>query len=1035
MADTTVTSPRPRKRRGWRVLIWLVLILIVLIAVAYFVGTSSAFVKAVVLPRVSNSLHADVTVSGASVHPFSEVVLRDLKVQPRGREPLLTAPEVRARYSLLDILRGTIRVDDITVTSPTIHVIETPGGSNLDPLKGKEEQPKPKAPSKEPSKPTRIDLRKLTVSNATIRREKLYANGSQEITELTNVSVTLSNLKNGDSGKLTFSAGASYQTNSPPPGDRGILQGSLNGEFLFALSPDLRPLSLKGQSRLAVTRAEGPLADFGAAAANLDADVDPTEIRQVALRFEKGGASLGEVHVSGPLDLEKLEGQLKVELVGVDKRLLNLFGSRSDMDFGTTTLQSTNQVKLANAGGAVTVAGQFTAAKVAVTRANQTTPTLDLRADYDVSVDRAASTALIRAFTLTGTQNQQPLLSGMLARPMTIAWGDASSGVGDSALNVVVTNLNLGDWKPFAGSSAPEGIANTTLGLLSQAGGKRLTFDLDSHISRFSAQLGENHIQQADVALQARGQATDLKQFTFDEYQLQVSRQNQPALTVTGSGTYNRTNANATVQAAVRAELTRLAALVLPASNRQLPATPVDAKLQIALQNQVLDLRQFDVALAPTQRATNQLQAQGRVNLARPDAIEGNLKLTADSLDLTDYYDLMAGRNKTGAAPAAAPRTTSAPAPAAGGPQPAATSQLPFRNFVMNAAIGRLYLREVEVTNFQTTATVNGSKASLAPLQFALNGAPVNATADLDLSVPGSQYALAFDADHIPFAPLVNTFEPERKGELAGTLSAHLHISGVGTGGESLQKSLTGNFNIGTTNLNLDPAKIRSPMLRLLVSIVSKVPQLAQNPQNATELATGLVGNLFGRNSGGGAGDITHSPIDVITFRGTAGDGRVELQDAVVRSIVFQATAHGTVTLAPVLTNSAIQVPVSLALNRPIAERLGITSANADTNAGYVPLPDFFTETGTIGDPKPKIEAKALTTGALQKLGNKLPIPGIGGTNAGNLLQGIGNLGNVLGGRRGGTNPPSGPTTNAPASNQNQNPVGNLLDLLGPKRK
>ena len=119
MADTAVTSPKPRKRRGWRIVGWIVLILIVLVVAAYFVGTSSAFIKAVVLPRVSNSLHADVTVSDASVHPFSSVVLRNLKVQPRGREPLLTAPEVRARYSLMSMLRGKIYVEEVTITSPT----------------------------------------------------------------------------------------------------------------------------------------------------------------------------------------------------------------------------------------------------------------------------------------------------------------------------------------------------------------------------------------------------------------------------------------------------------------------------------------------------------------------------------------------------------------------------------------------------------------------------------------------------------------------------------------------------------------------------------------------------------------------------------------------------------------------------------------------------------------------------------------------------------------------------------------------------
>ena len=59
-----------------------------------------------ILPRVGGAFNASVTVSGASIHPFSGVVLHDLKVQAIGQPPLVTAPEVRVSYHLLDILRG-----------------------------------------------------------------------------------------------------------------------------------------------------------------------------------------------------------------------------------------------------------------------------------------------------------------------------------------------------------------------------------------------------------------------------------------------------------------------------------------------------------------------------------------------------------------------------------------------------------------------------------------------------------------------------------------------------------------------------------------------------------------------------------------------------------------------------------------------------------------------------------------------------------------------------------------------------------------
>ena len=115
MADTTSVTPAPRKRRGWlRAMAWVFGVLIVLLVVVYFVATSSGFLKGVILPRVSKAMNAQVTVSDASISPFSQVVLHDLKVQTTGTEPLVTAAEVRLRYSLMDIISGNIHVDEVS---------------------------------------------------------------------------------------------------------------------------------------------------------------------------------------------------------------------------------------------------------------------------------------------------------------------------------------------------------------------------------------------------------------------------------------------------------------------------------------------------------------------------------------------------------------------------------------------------------------------------------------------------------------------------------------------------------------------------------------------------------------------------------------------------------------------------------------------------------------------------------------------------------------------------------------------------------
>ena len=226
MAESTVSPTPPRKRRRWlRLVAWVLGVLILLLVGFYFIATSSGFFTGVILPRVSKTLNAEVTASDASIHPFKEVVLHNLKVQTQGAEPLLTAAEVRARYSLMDILRGNIHVDEVAVSSPTLILVENPDGSrNLDALlrgqKEKSLQKKTSEPAK-PSKPVLIDLKKLTLSEVTVRNIKLYKGGNRDMAELSHLNVSLDDLKNGQTAKLQVKTDLQVENNPPQPGAKG----------------------------------------------------------------------------------------------------------------------------------------------------------------------------------------------------------------------------------------------------------------------------------------------------------------------------------------------------------------------------------------------------------------------------------------------------------------------------------------------------------------------------------------------------------------------------------------------------------------------------------------------------------------------------------------------------------------------------------------------------------------------------------------------------------------------------------------------
>jgi hypothetical protein len=514
--------------------------------------------------------------------------------------------------------------------------------------------------------------------------------------------------------------------------------------------------------------------------------------------------------------------------------------------------------------------------------------------------------------------------------------------------------------------------------------------------------------------------------------------------------------------------------------------TPLAGKMTIdaAVNNQVTDIRECQLSLSPTARATNQVRLTGRVDMSRTNEIQGNSRCRrfARFHQLLRLYEASAaGRSQPGTQPG--PVASAQKGPATPEKEPDAM-QLPFKNFTAKATVRRLYLREVEIGDAELAIQLNGGHVLVETARLTLNGGPISSKADLHLDVPGFKYDVKLDARSVPLAPIVNSFTPERKGQLSGSFAAQGAVAGTGTTGVNLRRTLKGNFDFGSTNLNLSVANVRSPMLKALINVVTMIPDIARNPESAVGSFLSALGPSRPGTRGGLASELEKSPIDQITGRGTMGDGKVIIDKAYIRSPAFEAQAAGVIQLAPVLTNSTVQIPVSIALNRAVAERVNMVSDDTPTNVAYVKLPDFVTMKGTVGEPKTDINKVALAGTLLRGVAGALPagegrtgqllnnlsgiLSGSSGSNTNTAAAGTNapaNLGNVLGGllggkpARGGTNPATqgspggvldgllGPraSTNAPSTNQpakggaqnatNQNPVGNLLDqLLAPKK-
>ncbi|MFM7103569.1 MAG: hypothetical protein ACKO3N_20680, partial [Verrucomicrobiota bacterium] len=295
------------------------------------------------------------------------------------------------------------------------------------------------------------------------------------------------------------------------------------------------------------------------------------------------------------------------------------------------------------------------------------------------------------------------------------------------------------------------------------------------------------------------------------------------------------------------------------------------------------------------------------------------------------------------------------------------------------------------------------------------------------LALPLRQETVHLRADAVPMTPLVDSFLPERKGQLGGTAGLRLDLRGAGLTGASLRQNLSGQYEASMTNLNLSVGNVQSAVLRTVLNVVLALPELIRNPGAA-------VGSLVGRLVGGAPGSagwvdqFSAAPIEAITLAGRAGGGVVELQQARVLSAAFDLRSQGIVRLNPVLTNSTLELPVQVALRTSLAATLG---AKHTGGGPYAALPDFLQVTGTVGAPKSKIDyPKLALLGGQALLGGA--VEGAGSTAKG-VVEGLKNL---VGG---GGAAPTAPGAALPAGKAPTNrleAVGGLLrGLIGPGRE
>ncbi|MEN9575171.1 MAG: hypothetical protein RL514_3026 [Verrucomicrobiota bacterium] len=775
-------------------------------------------------------------------------------------------------------------------------------------------------------------------------------------------------------------------------------------------------------------------------------------VRKLAVALSLAGQPAGTVEVAANYDLKKSAGTASVKVANLNEQLLRpvLAPSLGDMKLLSGNISLTLDANY-NPAAESLVKADVQVARLHISDPKGTVPNvpLDLRIVTDAVLRQPATNQmLITLNRLAGGVNANGKPGGSfdiagnfdskaLAGAATVKLVDfneallgpvLASALGDKKLVSVTINANANAKFAAKGESALTADLSVARFLMTDPKNTLPTVPMDVRVA-VDGSFAQPATNQVVIAVRkltgniAQGAASggnfDVTG-NFDtkkggQFTLKLADLNQNALKpfLAGALGYKQLqtvsiNANASGQftpsgdGAVKADLT-VDKLVVRDPKGGLPETPLFLQVVLdgGMSKQVVDVKQLMLALSPTPRGKNQLVVTGRADLSNTNAFQANLKVAAESLDVTPFYDLFDNAQKKAEAAKPAP----APQPASLVEPPA--MKLPLRQTSLDVNIGKFFLRDIAIANFVVAAKVDNNRVIVKPLSLVMNGAGLSATVDANLGVPGYTYDLALNTDRIQLEPLITTFAPTiPQGAIKGEVLAKLAIRGVGITGESLQKNLAGNVNFSVTNG------------------VIQLSQMGSEPKTATAkllkaLTSGVLAYI---GPVVGIPDIMRPPIDYIVLDSTIGNGVVNLSRFAAHSPVVIVDAQGAIQLAAITTNSTMNIPIEVWLPESFAKKF--TGAQFPTGSTYGRLPHFVDVRGTIGTPDVKVDKAKLIGSAV--LGNVGALGGLIGGKTGETLKGAGGtLNNLFGG--GQPAAPTGTSTNAPATKP-ANPLNNLLN-------
>ncbi len=1062
----TSTTPAPtprRKRRRWP---FVLLFLVALPFLLLWIVSTPAFLQAVVLPQIEKASGMTLEVGDIALSPLSSLELRDVKAFRPDGTLHAEIPLAEARYDLLALLKGTLRVEKLHLKDARIvlqQLAAAPSPTNPEPSSAPPsvDRPAPAATpapvASAPKKPLHLDIGEVLLENLDLR----FVEAEREV----RVHALTIRIAEYSSGKpLIGQLRASLDLIQTQPDASGRLLATLSADLNTSLSPEFLPQNLRATVLGSELKTEGVFAAADDVASfRLDADLTPSEVKQVALSFQnREGQALGRLSISGPLDLQTQDADLRLEIADIGPAVLNLLGAPAGLSFGRSALAAQMRLLLQERGQKLQLSGEFQGQQFSLNRKGKQTPEIALTFRPALDLDLATKSLNIETLELRAEQSGRPLVSLLLRQPARFTWENEFSIRDDIDLTLNLSPVEVSEWMLDENAPLRSGRIQSNVQILAQDQGRSVQLLAQGRVMRLvlnveglqstplSAGLNSNlqvkNLENGNVtlngdvrldALSGKIQNIDLAPWTLalkgmveknpqhlviTALGLQLAHSGTPVVDAQAQGRIAQTSTDSDLRVELRqGDLAKLASLlpdnpqlagklqgmlhVVSEDNKRfvlrsdaslkglrLPGkSPSPSPLQIQFAGDAdpdsAQVRTLLVRWPATASARNEIRLQGNANWANPKALRGDLRLRADSADLTPWIPLPAAstaRNMPPAkAPAASRPTTGPSAPAATRPAEPTTPtlapepapiRLPVESFKVDVEIGSLRLHDNRIDQLRLLADATPDGLRISELSLKLDSAPIDVKGEIQLQKPGFEYNLQASVAPLEVRELVNNWVPDMRGKVQGILSSNLSLRGAGLTGPSLRKNLKGSFRLDVRDgqiVILDEAELKNEGLLSLRRLLGGV--------------MGTVATALGLEPH----ELMRPPLTELRIDAQLGDARLALADFLAVNPEIHVGTQGEILLAEDLPASRIRkMPITLGVSTNVAKRARIYRIDR-VREDRVFLPPFVSVEGTLGQPKINWDKSVITGLVLTGVTENIQLKD---ERAQRVLEGLGGL-------------------------------------------